>query len=177
MDYKIVDKNIIIGTMDAKNKYFLHFLCVGITNQFTYVIDTPRVLIFDEQNLLKKIYKKLQKIGIDIWFCNNIIFFDKMVHFCEFDLGIFVSQKLDYITISFVGGCGNKISQTKFSIIEKEIKKINFFSKKGTKNAKKLEKINKIKIKYKKMNECTNMQTKLQREKFLNFNNNFLDLY
>ena len=170
MDYEIKDRSIILQKKYIKNKYFLHFLCLGIINQFTYVIDRPRILIYDEQNLLQKIYDKLNNVGLDIWFNDDLDCFNKKVHFCEFDLGIIVSQKFSDIIINFVSGSGDKISQTKFSVIEKELKKINIFMKNGTKSAKKLKKINKIKIKYEKNNKCTSMQMRLQYEKFFNLN-------
>lgn len=170
MDYEIKDRSIILQKKYIKNKYFLHFLCHGIINQFTYVIDRPRILIYDEQNLLKEMYDKLNNVGLDIWFSDDLDYFNKKVHFCEFDLGIIVSLKFSDIIINFVGGSGDKISQTKFSIIEKELQKINIFMKNGTKSAKKPKKINKIKIKYEKNNKCTSMQMRLQYEKFFNFN-------
>ena len=169
MDYEIKDRSIILQKKDAENTIFLHFLCLGIVNQFTYVIDRPRILIYDDQNLLQKMYDKLNNIGLDIWFSDDLDYFNKKVHFCEFDLGIIVTQNYKNITINYVSGSGDKISQTKFSIIEKEMKKINFFMKNGTKNAKKLKKINKIKVKYEKNNKCTSMQMRLQYEKFFNF--------
>ena len=170
MDYEIKDRSIILQKKDAEYAIFLHFLCIGIINQFTYVIDRPRILIYDEQNLFNKLYDKLNFIGLDIWFSDDLDYFNQKVHFCEFDLGIIVSQKSNIVTINFVSGSGDKISQTKFSIIEKELKKINIFMKNGTKSAKKLKKINKIKIKYEKNNKCTSMQMRLQYEKFFNFN-------
>ena len=175
MDYKIKDRSIILQKKYVKNKYFLHFLCLGIINQFTYVIDIPRILIYDKQNLFQKLYDKLNFIGLDIWFSDNLDYFNKKVHFCEFDLGIIVSQQSNDIILNFVSGSGDKISQTKFSIIEKEMKKINIFMKNGTKNAKKLKKINKIKIKYEKNNKCTSMQMRLQYEKFFNFNKKIME--
>lgn len=175
MDYEIKDRSIILQKKYAEYTIFLHFLCIGIINQFTYVIDRPRILIYDEQILFQKLYDKLNFIGLDIWFSDDLDYFNQKVHFCEFDLGIIISQKSNIVTIDFVSGSGDKISQTKFSIIEKELKKINIFMKNGTKNAKKLKKINKIKIKYEKNNKCTSMQMRLHYEKFFNFNKKLME--
>lgn len=174
MEYKVDNKSIVISKSEVENTFFLHAISLGIAKQFTYTIDSPRILVFDEKNLLKKSYKKLTKIGIEIERTFDKNFFGEKVHFCEFDFGLMLSYFENDAIINFFSGSGKIISQTKFSIIEKELEKINYFIKNNEKNAKKLEKIKKNSIKNEKNNKCTYMQKALQNEKFYNFNENFL---
>lgn len=175
MEYKVDNKSIVISKSEVENTLFLHAIGLGVAKQFTYTIDSPRILIFDEKNLLKKLYKNLTKIGIEIERTFDKNFFGEKVHFCEFDFGLMLSCfENDVIVLNFFSGSGEIISQTKFSIIEKELEKINNFIKNNEKNTKKLEKIKKISIKNEKNNKCTYMQKVLQNEKFYNFNENFL---
>lgn len=174
-EIRIVDKSILLYKDKINDATFLHFLCLGVINQFSYVLDKPRILVFDENCVFKKLYKNLTKIGLEVCLSNNKENFANIVHFCEFDFGIVITQKVDVFVINFVSGSGDEISQTKFSIIEKELIKINNFRKNDAKNAKKLKKIKKRTIKYENNNKCSQMQRKIQCDKIKNFNIYFLD--
>lgn len=120
MNLTIDNSMIIINKRLLKDQKFNNLFCNSVFNLFSFEIDKPRILFNCENKNLKQIYKKLKK-NCEICFKNikNLKTFCKCVHFCEFDLGIFVDENCEEVKLKMISGSGESLSQTKISVIEK----------------------------------------------------------
>ena len=109
-----------------KNKEFINKLSNGIFAMFSFLIDTPKVLILRNSkkksdlldfNLLTATLN--YKLVVDVFMENNRHLFNKAVHNFEYDLGLILGKTNGFFTIEFVSGSGQNLSDTKMSIIKK----------------------------------------------------------
>lgn len=130
MEFEIKNSTIFISQRLLENENFSNLFCNAICSLFSFEIDEPRILINCENKFFQKITSKLQKnCEICLKIKQNYENFCLCVHLCEFDLGLFISQKKDKICIKLVSGSGKKLSQTKISILEKFFENNNWSQK------------------------------------------------
>lgn len=125
----IEDKNkLYVKNKILKNATFIKNLTGGIFAMFSFVIDTPKILIFldssqvckNEYLACKRIIESLNcKVLVDNYIGKNVEKFCKAVHCFEYDLGIIFSQKKDKTLLEFISASGKELSNTKMSILKK----------------------------------------------------------
>lgn len=176
---KIKNSRIVANFNTINGIEFLQNFEQSICKLFTFEVDRPRIIILKNYKIIKKYQKnieknlkkclkigkkleKILKINHTIAVMNTCSYDDffKIVHYCEFDLGLVFGFKKDIFEIVFISGTGKVLSQTKFSIIENQFKnKITSFG------------IKKINVKNPFSKSIVNFQTKQQMDKFNNHKN------
>ena len=149
MEYILENKNIIVDKNSFYNEYFLNLLCNSVFDLFTFEVNKPRILL--NKSIFEKLNSKLKiNCDIDFFASDDFTIFCFCTHEGEFDLGVFLSEVKDKVIIKFVSGSGHILSDVKFSVLEKNLKKYQKNTEKQIKNSDFLIKIQKFDIIHKK---------------------------
>jgi len=126
---QIIENEKIIFNKKDKNEW--ECFLVSLLSFFSYSVNIPKILININKNnnfLVKNMQNINNRANVHtISYCPKG-FFNALVHYGEYDVGLNISITKQNLKIDIVSGSGYVISREKISIIENTIQKFSKFS-------------------------------------------------